>query len=72
MFLQENMGLMDELASSSEGELKSSVRVQVRVKFTPKGGKDQGAMTKCSRGPRRKDQNSYDKYPYLDHGDNDV
>jgi hypothetical protein len=44
----------------------------VQAKFTTKGGKDQGAMMKHSQGPRRKDQSSYDKTPYLDRGDDDA
>jgi hypothetical protein len=44
----------------------------VQAEFTPKGGKDQSAMTKHSQGPTRKDRSSYDKTPYLDHGDDDA
>jgi hypothetical protein len=40
--------------------------------LTFKGGKDQGALMKYSRGPRQKTGSSHDKTPYLDHEDNDV
>jgi hypothetical protein len=52
--------------------MRSSVRVQVQVEFTPKGGKDQSATTKHSQGPTRKDRSSYSKTSYLDHGDDDA
>jgi hypothetical protein len=63
---------MDGLASSSECEIRSSIGVQVQIKFTPKGDKDQHAMMKCSLGLKQKDQSSGDKYPYLDRRDNGV
>jgi hypothetical protein len=44
----------------------------VQAEFTPKGGKDQGATTKHSQGPRQKDLSSYDNTPYLDRGDDDA
>ena len=66
------MRLMDKFASSSEGVLQENQGAPFVYELTSKGGKDQDATMKYSRGPRRKTGSSCDKYPYLDRGDNDV
>jgi hypothetical protein len=63
---------MDKFASSSEGDMPENQELLSMYELTFKGGKDQGAMMKYSRGPRQKTGSPHDKTPYLDHGDNDV
>jgi hypothetical protein len=57
---------------SSKEQMRSSVCVQVQGEITPKGGKDQGAMTDHPRGLRRKDWSSCEKTSYLDCKDDDT
>jgi hypothetical protein len=45
VFLQENMNKRDGVRTSSKEKMRSFVCVQVQGEITPKGGKDQGAMT---------------------------
>jgi hypothetical protein len=69
--LQENESLKDGFVWSSKGRSRSSVHTRVQAKFTLKGGEDQSATTIHFRGPKWKEQCSYDKTPYLDLGDDD-
>jgi hypothetical protein len=66
------MDKTDEVTTSSKEQMRSSVHVQVQGEITPKGCKDQGAMTDHPRGLRCKDQTSREKTPYLDRGDDDA
>jgi hypothetical protein len=52
--------------------MRSSVRVRVQGEITSERGKDQGGTTDHPRGLRRKVRTSYEKTPYLDHGDDDL
>jgi hypothetical protein len=67
VFLQENMDKRDE----TQQVQRSSVRVRVQGEITSKGGKDQGAMMDHPQGLGRKVQNSCEKTPYIDRGDDD-
>jgi hypothetical protein len=70
--MQEIMPLMNKFASSSEGAMPENQGLLSMYELTFKGGKDQGALMKYSRGPRQKTGSSHDKTPYLDRRDNDV
>ena len=70
--MQEIMHLMDKFVSSSEGVLHENQGAPFVYKLTSKGGKDQDTITKIFPKTKTKDRSSYDKTPYLDHGDNDV
>jgi hypothetical protein len=72
VFLQENMDKRDGVTTSSKEQMRSSVHVRVQGEITSKGGKDQGGMTDHPRGLRCKVRTSYEKTPYLDHGDDDL
>jgi hypothetical protein len=62
------MCILKYVMFAGKQELKGQIRIKfkrlikefrscsVQVETTPNGGKDQGAMMKHSRGPRRKDQ----------------
>lgn len=55
------MRLMDKSISSSKSIMQENQGAPFVYELTSKGGKDQRAMTKHSRGSIRKDRSSYDK-----------
>jgi hypothetical protein len=66
------MDKRDGVTTSLMEQIWSSVHVRVQGEITSKGGKDQGATTDHPWGLRREVRTSWEKPPYLDHGDDDL